>query len=61
MLNGQAMEKVTQRGGVDYQIGDAAAFTRDQLESWEPQKKRKINDDNNNNKREMKKNDPVMN
>ena len=34
MLNGQAMEKVKQRGGgVDYQIGDAAAFTRDQLES----------------------------
>lgn len=38
MLNGQAMEKVKQRGGsrlsnrgVDYQIGDAA-FTRDQLE-----------------------------
>lgn len=33
MLNGQAMEKVNREGGVDYQIGDAAAFTRDQLES----------------------------
>ena len=38
MLNGQAMEKSNREEGVDYQIGDAA-FTRDQLESWEPQKK----------------------
>ena len=41
MLNGQAMENSNREEGVDYQIGDAA-FTRDQLESWEPQKKGKL-------------------